>query len=138
MISTFSIDAKVNPGLQSGIPDPQIVQIVPNEEEKVRPFPCNFCSNTFTTIGHLLDHIHRIHEKPRFPCALCYKSFTLESFLKKHISVDHRNLPMKSISSVIPQSIRPDPFSILANLKPIPSIPVRTDVLPANMVSSNW
>ena len=136
MISAFSMDAMVNPGLQNGIPDPEIVQIVPDEKETARPFPCNFCSNIFTTIGHLLDHIHRIHEKPRFSCALCQKSFTKESFLKKHISVDHRNLPMKSNLSVIPQTIRPDPFSILANLKPIPSIPVQTDVLPANMVSS--
>ena len=136
MISTFSIDTMVNPALQNGIPGPEIVQTVPNEEEKMRPFPCNFCSNTFTNIGHLLDHIHRIHEKPRFPCALCYKSFTSENFLKRHVSVNHRNLSMKNITSVIPQSIRPDPFSILANLKPIPSIPVQTDVLPANMVSS--
>jgi hypothetical protein len=130
------MDSLVNLGLQNAIPDPEIVQIVPNEKETARPFPCNFCSNIFTTIGHLLDHIHRIHEKPRFSCTLCQKSFTKESFLKKHVSVDHRSLPMRKILPAIPQSIKPDAFSILANLKPIPSIPVRTDVLPANMVSS--
>ena len=136
MISTFSNDAMVNPVLQNGIPDPEIVQIVPNVEEKVLPFPCNFCSHTFTTIGHLLDHIHQIHEKPRFSCTLCQKSFTKESFLKKHINVNHSSPPMRNILPAIPKSIKLDPFSILANLKPIPSIPVRTDVLPANMVSS--
>ena len=125
----------VSPALQNDVPK-DLNENFDHKKETPQSFQCNFCSEDFTSIGDLGDHILRIHEKPRFSCALCQKSFTKESFLKKHISVNHRNLPMKSITSVIPQSIRPDPFSILANLKPIPSIPVRTDVLPANMVSS--
>ena len=120
----------VNPALQNGVTKDL------NENFDLKKETPQ-CSEDFTSIGNLVDHILRIHEKPKFPCALCNKSFAKAQFLNDHIVENHSSPPMKFFPSVIPLNIKPDLFSILAALKPIPTIPVRTDVLPANMVSSN-
>ena len=126
----------VSPAIQNDVPK-DLNENYDHKEETPQSFQCNFCSEDFTSIGNLGDHILRIHEKPKFPCALCNKSFAKAQFLNEHIVENHSSSPMKFIPSVIPLNIKPDLFSILAALKPIPTIPVRTDVLPANMVSSN-
>ena len=126
----------VSPALHNDVPK-DLNENFDHKKETPPSFQCNFCSEDFTSIGNLGDHILRIHEKPRFPCALCNKSFAKAQFLNDHIVENHSSSPMKFFPSVIPLNIKPDLFSILAALKPIPTIPVRTDVLPANMVSSN-
>jgi uncharacterized Zn-finger protein len=126
----------VSPALQNGVPK-DLNENFDHKEETPQSFQCNFCSKDFTSIGNLGDHIRHIHEKTRFPCTLCNKSFVKAQFLNDHIVENHSSPPMKFFPSVIPLNIKPDLFSILAALKPIPTIPVRTDVLPANMVSIN-
>ena len=126
----------VRPALQNDV-SKDLNENFNHKKETPQSFRCNFCSEDFTSIGNLGDHILLIHEKPKFPCALCNKSFAKAQFLNDHIVESHSSSPVKFIPSVIPLNIKPDLFSILAALKPIPTIPVRTDVLPANMVSSN-
>ena len=126
----------VNPALQNGVTK-DLNENFDHKKETPQSFQCNFCSKDFTSIGNLGDHIRHIHEKTRFPCTLCNKSFVKAQFLNDHIVENHSSPSMKFFQSVIPLNIKPDLFSILAALKPIPTIPVRTDVLPANMVSSN-
>ena len=126
----------VSPALQNDV-SKDLNENFDHKKETPQSFRCNFCSEDFTSIGNLGDQILLIHENPKFPCALCNKSFAKAQFLNDHIVESHSSSPVKFIPSVIPLNIKPDLFSILAALKPIPTIPVRTDVLPANMVSRN-
>ena len=132
----------VNPALQNEVPK-HLNENFDHKEETPQSFQCNFCSKNFPSIGVLGDHIHCYHEKTRFSCTLCNKSFAEAQFLNEHIVENHSSPLIKSFPSVIPLNIKPalnikpDLFSILAALKPIPTIPVGTDVLPVNMVSSN-
>ena len=61
--------------------------------QKEKPFQCNSCVHSFSSMQHLQMHIKSIHSKIKDQqCHLCGKSFSLANSLKTHIRLVHDKL----------------------------------------------
>ncbi len=60
--------------------------------QKVKPFTCTSCDQSFSQKAALTAHVNAVHRMTLFTCTLCDKTFSYRSNLSRHMDVVHKKL----------------------------------------------